>query len=1256
MRKTAIIITLSFLAFLQANAQTEHVFTIQKDQIHSGYVTKKVWLDHYSMPEVKLKDLSYATSGIVLPLDAIPSDPNKFDIMLGKDRKRPFALVSLPVYSLDGDSRKIKQLSAFTVTIKEKPGAEPAFSYSSQPRAAKGTAASSPLASGSWYKIAVSETGFYKIDYTLLSQMGVNPANINPANIRVFGNGGNMLSENNAIPRPDDLTENAIWVNDGGDNKFDQGDYVVFYAVGPTAWTKDPSSNTFRHQGNLYDDKAYYFVNFDAAGLRIATQTDIPQSNIMVSSYNDHQVHEEDLVNVGGFGKQWWGEAFSSGPGGTVSNSFNFDLGNTVDSARFHIVVGSRSAAITNTMKINVNGHLEKIVLFDSQAGQSDEQNAILEKNADFNMVQSGATNVTLTYSPYSTDDKAYLDYIEINTRRALSFSGIQFSFRDLNSVSAGNKAQYLVGNANSGTQIWDITNPLVPMKMDGTLNGSTYSFSQYADTLHEFAAFNNSSQLPVPEFAGTVDNQNLHGSGQADLIIVTDPAFLDAANALADFHTTHDHMRVAVATTTQVYNEFSSGSKDISAIRDFARMYYKRAGNDTTQMPKYLLLIGDASYDPKDRVANNNDHVPIYESEESHLLTNSFCNDDFFGMLDDNENISAAGIANTIDVGVGRFPVNTEKDAMAMVDKIKHYKSTAALGPWRLQDMFVADNEDPAGPHMSDADYMSQTVGSKSNIYNHTKVFLDALPTVSSPGGARCPQANKIIDDQMYKGCFFVNYSGHGNTTVWSAKRILTEDDYNGWTNYDNMPFMVTATCDFGRFDQPSYVSAGEALVIKNNGGVIVALTTTQLVYAAQNRTMNHDFLEAQFTHLANNKWYRFGDAFRIGKNQTYQVLTDPYSLVNFRKFALLGDPALLPDFPQYTVMTDSIKNTGTSLNVDTVSALGSYVVYGSVRGDNNEVLTDFNGKLYVSYYDKPRTTDVTTYNGAKSFQTQNNVIYKGRATVTNGQFSYTFIVPKDINYEFGKGKLSSYAENGITDAAGDDTSFVLGGYADDPVTDDNPPIVKPYIGDSLFKDGGITGANTLLYVSLEDETGINVSGNAVGHDLTAVMDGNIDVPYILNDYYETEPNTYQNGHVYFPLSNLSVGKHTIVVKAWDVNNNSGEGVVNFEVVDGDIVKLQDLINYPNPFKDVTHFFFEHNHPDEALNVEINIYNTAGLLVRKIRQSFTPSNSRSNEITWDGTSDGGAKLPAGVYVYRVNVATATGAQSSAYQKLVLLR
>ncbi len=591
------------------------------------------------------------------------------------------------------------------------------------------------------------------------------------------------------------------------------------------------------------------------------------------------------------------------------------------------------------------------------------------------------------------------------------------------------------------------------------------------------------------------------------------------------------------------------------------------------------------------------------------------------------------------------------------------NYAVPATLGPWRLSATIVADKGcagngiyDAAGNHMGDGqDMAAQIAVSGKNLYNIEKVYVDAMPLVSTPAGMRCPTANAALNEQVFKGTFMINYNGHGNPQVWSGERILTQDDFNNWNNTTMLPFMVTATCDFGQFDHPQFVSGAESLVLRKGGGVIAILTTTQAVYAYYNHEINTQYLADQFTHTAGAAWKTFGEANRNGKNVTFVKSHDFGEIANFRKFALLGDPALTPDFPRYDVKIDSITDGYTLQHADTVKALGAYVINGSVHDNNGNVLTSFNGRVSVSFYDKPR--NISTISGCDdTYEIQNNIIYKGKVSVTNGLFSLTFITPKDINYYFGTGKVSIYAENGVTDAAGADTSFKVGGYSAHPVISSEPPIVKPYINDSLFLNGGITGSNTSLFVSFYDKTGINVSGNDIGHDLTAILDGAQETPYILNDYYETAPDTYQRGYVSFPINGLSNGKHSITVKAWDVNNNTGEGTVDFVVVDGKVMDIQQLGNYPNPFNNTTNFVFEHNHPDEELSVQIYIYNTGGALVKTIGEKFTPSGSRTNEITWDGTSNSGARLPSGVYVYRLNISTEKGFKSSAYQKLVIVR
>lgn len=1241
-----LIITFSLLCTINAwGARVEkHDFIVATSEVTNGYIVKKIWLQQYAKPAVVLNNTSYKAIDN-LPDGTIPSSSTQPEIILGKDRKKPFALIRVPAYAVNNGV--LSQLAAFSIDVTEKEqAASPAL---------KTTGSDSPLSHGNWYKIAISSTGIYKIDYDFItSKLGVNAAALSSDKIRVFGNGGNMLPEDNSLPRPADLTETAIWVNDGGDGSFGPGDYVVFYGVGTTAWAADMVNKRFRHQKNLYEDKAYYFLNFDATGKRVSSQGNVPASNTAVNSYNDYILHEEDLNNPAKYGKNWVGEDFSNNPGKVSKRDFDIELGTLSGDAQFKIVFASRCPSAPNIFTLGRNGQ----TLGSYSLGVSARDNEDIPMNfEEANWTIAGANGkntINIGYQPAQADGVGYLDFIEVNTRRTLMFEGTSVNFRDLNSIGAANVAGYSIANADGSVQVWDVTDRFSPVKMNGSLTGSNYIFSREAATLHEFAAFKPGG-LSLPEYIGKVGNQNLHGEAFTDYIIISHPDFIAAANSLADFHRQRKNMRVLVTTPQHIYNEFSSGGQDISALRDFVKMFYDKAGTDTTQMPKYVLLLGDASYDYKNRVSNNTNFVPTFESEESLALISSYSGDDFFGFLDDNENIEDFNIANTLDVGVGRFPVKSAAEAMAMVDKVKAYKSAASLGPWRLSVTLVTDNEDNAGPHMEDGEVMDGVIQTQSKLYNSTKIYQDAIPFVSTPGGLRAPQANKEINDQIYKGTLLLNYSGHGNIDVLSHERIIAQDDYSKWDNVYKQPIMITATCDFGQFDQPQFVSAGEQIVLKKDGGAISSLTTTQLVYQDANRIINKDFLTAQFERL-HGKWNTFGDAFRIGKNKTYSNSSTSQSyIINFRKFALLGDPALEPNFPEHYIYTQNIADGISGQNVTSIAALGSYTINGFVGDINKNILNNFNGRLNVIIYDKPRTVSTLTEIN-KTFKVRNNIIYKGRATVTNGKFSVSFIAPKDINYEIGKGKISYYAENGQTDAAGFDESYNVGGYSDNPILENNPPIVRPYIGDSLFKNGGLTGTNSLLFAILQDETGINVSGNAVGHDLVGILDDNIEAPYILNDYYETESNTYKRGYVNFPLSNLTDGRHRLRVKAWDVNNNSGEGTVDFEVANGNLVRVQKLMNYPNPFRDKTHFVFEHNHAEEYLYAEIFIYSMDGRLVRTLKQVYEAGSGASRELTWDGTDNNGAMLQSGVYLYKVSITAGNGAKDMAYQKLVITR
>lgn len=1252
---------------INSSAQTTQHQIYNVDNIHlkDGVYTQKIALKNLAVPSFKVSEEIYDELSGKIP-DSIINKATAPTISIGIEQKKPFAFISIPAYKKENATGTIKALKKFSLDITEKDASNPEVTATAAAKSTmRTTATGSVLASGTWNKIAVTQKGVYKVDYDFVkTKLGITSSTINSSNIRLFGNGGTMLYEANYIAYPDDLTENALEMHDGGDGIFGSGDYFLFYANGPMEWVKDSSNQLFHHRTNLYSDSSFYFISLDnGSGLRINNASSTGTPDRTVNTYNDYALHEKELENLGQFGKTWWGEILGFDGGLSNSLTISFPVANISDSVYFDYQLASAAiystyypGAAQTTVSLNTN----VIGVHSSyQVGGSDgDDPGVLVANKGWTTATGSSLNFTINYVKNVSIAKEYLDYIEINTRKKLiATTGSQLSFRDWRSVAPSAIASYEIANANASTQVWDVTNALQPLKINGTLSGTTYSFTQNANSLHEFITIDGNSYL-TPSYVGSVANQNLHGLAQADYIIVANDAFMDAANKLADYHRTNNNLKVIVAPTYQIYNEFSSGAQDIAAVRNFVRMFYDRAGNDVTQMPKYLLLFGRASYDYKHilNTVPNVGVVPTYETVESLSATSGYCSDDFFAILDSTENITDYTSVPLMDIAVARIPATSSDEANAVVEKIIRYKSNAALGAWRINNVYAADIEDSGGDHMLDADYMSGLVEGMNKSYTSNKVYLDNMNIISTPSGARCPDANKAINDNNYKGTFLFNYSGHGSIYTLSSKRILTKDDFDAWTNPYKMPIMVTATCDFSRFDNPALQSAGEKLILKSDGGAISLLTTTQVVYAGSNKLFNSAYLSAQYTKTTNG-WYSFGDAFLISKNNSFTTA----DVDNTRKFALLGDPALIPDIPRYNVGTDSMQQLNTSgvaTTTDSIKSLGTYAIYGSVRDDAGNLMSSFNGKATITIFDKEQITPVYTvkYNSFTNIGYQNNIIYKGTATVTNGVFSFTFIAPKDINYDFGKGKISYYADNGSIDASGFDTSTVIGGFAENVVADNDPPIVRPYMNDSMFVDGGITGNNSVLYAIITDNSGINISGNSVGHDLTAILDNAIEVPYVLNDYYETAPNTYKRGYVNFPITGLADGKHTLSVKAWDVFNNSGEGVVNFVVVNGGIVSIQNLYNYPNPFSDITHFVFEHNHPNESLTATIHIFNSSGKLVRTLAQTFEATGSRSAEVIWDGTGNGGEKLLPGVYPYRIRIATATNIEDLGYQKVILLR
>ncbi|GAB4252786.1 MAG: type IX secretion system sortase PorU [Vicingaceae bacterium] len=1207
---------------------------------HLPIFQKTLELKNKKIIDVELKNIQVRTVQVksLVNVEGFSKIPNEFKLTYQNSlvrKKNQGTIIILPIRK-NSNTGQYEQLISFDVAIKTVP-------LNNQSNKS-GFATTSKLASGTWYKIAVVNDGVYKISYNFLKSMGIDVDNIDPTQIKIYGHGGGMLPKDNSAFRYDDLVQNAIEVVGESDGVFNQSDYVLFYGQSPHKWLYDTSNNMFVHELNEYSDSTFYFINVENNGdvpKRILNQNSLSNPNQFATFFDDYQFYEKDFTNLIKSGRKWFGDYFDATT--TYNYAFNFPNLDPSSPAKFRVNGAARSSTVSN-MNISVGGNSYPLSFSSVQTtcyycNYFDEGELIQST-----LVSGNVVYMTITYNKPNSASIAWLDFIEVNVRRNLFFSGNQLKFRDLNSVGTGNITQFTVSNANNSLKIWDISDPVNIYSQQYSITGTTISFSVPTDTLKEFIVFNNNYDTLITNY-GVVQNQNLHGLAQYDFIIIAHPKFLTAAQQLADYRTNNDGLSVVIVTPQQIYNEFSSGSRDIVAIRDFVRMFYKRAVLPS-DFPKYLLFMGDGSYDNKNRLSGNIAYIPTYQSYNSYAPTGSYVSDDFYGLLDDNEGTWQVG--ESIDIGIGRLPVKSSQEALDVVNKIINYNTPSTMKDWRNIVCFVGDDED-GNTHMNQANSLAAMVETGNKDYVVEKIFFDAYQQESTPGGERYPDVNKAINERVTKGALMINYTGHGGEVGWAHERVLGVADINNWENkYYNL--MMTATCEFSRFDDPSRTSAGELTLLNPNGGTCALLTTVRLVYSTPNFALNQSFYNHVFTPDVNNNMPKIGDVFMNVKN-------DNKNDQNTRNFTLLGDPSMQLAYPEMDVITTKIN--GNSLSVtDTIKALETVTFEGYVADKNGNKLTNYNGTIYPTVYDKERPVTTLANDGGNPFQfnIRDRKLFKGKASVVNGDFSFSFVVPKDIAYNFNYGKINYYAEDQQVDANGYYDGFLIGGTATNYAEDNTGPEIELYMNDRSFVYGGMTDENPTLLAYVSDVHGINMVGNGIGHDITAILDNETEDALILNDYYEADLNSYQKGVIKYPFEDLPEGKHTLTLKVWDVYNNSSEATIEFYVVKSKDIVLDKVYNYPNPFTTYTEFWFEHNQPGKPMWVQVQIYTISGKLVKTIEQPIVTEGYRSSSITWDGLDDYGDRIGRGVYIYRLKVRADNFSTAEKYQKLVILK
>ncbi|MBS2213543.1 type IX secretion system sortase PorU [Carboxylicivirga mesophila] len=1086
----------------------------------------------------------------------------------------------------------------------------------------KKEASASVLASGKWVKIKVNESGVHKIPYSLLSSWGFT----NPSNVNVFGNGGNMLPLTNGVFEYEDLEENAILHDNNA---------IYFYAQGPVGWHYNSTQKFFDHQLHNFSDVAYYFLSEDNGEGKRVQLSELVSSTFTneTDEFDSYQFHELENQNLLKSGRKWYGLRFDP----QQARTYSFEFKNRVKEKDVRI-------------KTNVIARSNVSSSFETQVNDKNVQ-TINVPAVDYNNYVGAFANEGLSIGSFSSNDdlvsvnlrykseagsaSGWLNYITLNAKEKIVVND-QLSFRNADFVGDAMSTRYYLSGVSSSMELWDVTRHTAAAKINIENYNGKSGFTYHSEDLREFVAFDKAGNLPQPGFEESVINQNLRGMTVPDMLIVVHPLFESEARRLAAIHARHSGLQCEVVSTYQVYNEFSSGSPDVSAIRDLARHLYKQGGKF-----KYLLLFGDGSYDNKTYDDKNTNFILTYQSDNSINVQYSYVSDDFFGCLDDGEGANI--LYNGLDIGIGRFPVSTMEQAKTMVDKVETYLFNSEPGPWKTKVTFVGDDGD-SNLHMTQADTLSRRVFASFPAFNQQKIYFDAYTKVTTSTGDRYPEVNEEVNKTIEQGTLIFNYTGHGSERQLAHENILDIPAIKKFTNINRLSVFMTATCEFSRYDDYHDTSAGEWVVLSPLGGGVAMFTTTRIAWSNSNLAINKSFYKYIFEKDENEEKLRLGEVMMSTKNE----LINSNNRLNF---TLLGDPALQLAYPSGDIVTHSINGNVDSTHTEVLNALTIATIEGEItQAEVNEPLVS------MQVFDKPITVKTLGNKGAVPFEYQvyQSRIYSGQQEASGEFFQSSFVVPKDIRYNVGAGRISYYSTdaNGA-EAFGADNSVLIGGVSDNPPNDTEGPEIAVWLNDSTFVSGGLTGSQPVLLARLYDENGINASGVGIGHDITLVIDDNRSLPVNLNSYYEADKNSFTSGTITYQLRPLDEGMHKLELKAWDNLNNSSVTNLDFEVYIGKKLNISNASVYPNPLEvgGTMYLEFEHDAPNMILDVTCSLYSISGRLIDRFETQQPASGTSVKPIEWRPR-----QLQKGLYVLQCEIRSPENQVGKFSKKILVIR
>ena len=1094
----------------------------------------------------------------------------------------------------------------------------------------------SVLSHHTWFKIGVAEDGVYALDYATLSALGVNMQTLNPRHIRMYGNTPGMLPEANKTPRYDDLTEIAVQLIGTADGSFDENDRILFYGHGPVNMTLN-TSDYYEYERNSYSDTSFYFlcVDFEGEGLRIGENPWVTPSvySSVVTTFPDYVYHESEEISPYASGRTWYGDMISNTEG---FKEIVVEIPNIVKDKVSRIrseVLGRCSSRIPYSLRINNN------LLVDQYYIKENGDHVFGYTHLVDKMFFTDTDRLPVRYElgPTSGNPLLFIDYFVINCWRELRYGDQDMPFRVIPSQMDTPEVKVLLSDINDNVICWEVTNPLCPSIQQIEYQNHSGFFGLTGTDERRFHLFELSKVKKVAS-CYPIGNQNLHSVTTADYLIITPRAFWQPSEELAEFHRA-EGMDCLLVDVNEIFNEFGTGVPDPTSMRDFIRMVYLRSGKKL----KYVLLMGKGTHDYRNYKGMDNNFVPTFEALETpYLEVNSFCTDDYFALMDSLEGKSSDG---RVDLGVGRLSITTAEQGKQVVEKIKHYADLSIThGAWKNDYLFMADND--IRTYVDNVEVLDRFLDTAWHLATTKKLYFDSYPVVNTASGTRIPQAHEALMDYFEQGFYIMSYTGHGGVKGLSDEKVFTVSDINYLNNYDHLPFLHTATCEFSQFDNPSVVSAGELMMLSPRGGAIGLLTTVRPTLGTHNQQLSKSFHEHVFD-LQDGQTLRLGDIYRITKSDT------KYYLKNNVVFVLFGDPALRLTYPMRRVQVTKANGSDLSTEV-TLNSSSLLTVEGSVLDRDGQLDSLFNGVMDVKLYDKKTShTTLGNYSLPRTYSFFEDVLYAGKVSVENGKFSMECFIPSMVNFENGYCRLSFYAYDStrVVEANGVcDDVYIF----NEPGTliDNQGPDIQLYWNTPDFQSGDEVVRNGVLYADLFDEHGIDHYHVAIGRNI--VMHSSLQDfdNLILDGQFEPAMDDYQRGRITLPIKNLADGTHEFTLKAWDTQGNSSEVTVVLVVDEG--AMLTAAYNYPNPFSGSTWFVLAHDDLTEDLSVSIEIFDLMGRRVASITKHTSSDGGVVPPIEWDGTTAHGKRLNPGVYVYRMTVVNEAGKSQSVTNRIIL--